>query len=255
MTGQDMAGIDCIGGQIIFGAPYQQRKSMTEADGEFFHFALGKMGASSGHLEPKKKGRTLCELFGAYGWSFGVRDMKYLLDHLLIRGVNHLVPHAFSMAEYPDIDCPPHFYARGNNPEFPWFAELMKYANRMCDLLNGGQHGASVALLYDGEADWAGDHIPMQKTGRVLTENQIEFDVVCLDMLKDPAAYKGAFTEKGVTLNGIHFEALVIGGCEQIPADLAQIILEHDIPVYFVECLPEKLIHGIEEQCAAFSAA
>ena len=255
MAGQDMAGIDSIGGQILFGAPYQQRKGMTFADGEFFHFALGKMGASAGHLDPKKKGRTLCELFGAYGWSFGVRDMKYLLDHLLIRGVNHLVPHAFSMAEYPDIDCPPHFYARGNNPEFPWFAHLMKYANRMCDLLNGGQHGASVALLYDGEADWAGEHIPMQKTGRVLTENQIEFDVVCLDMLKDPAAYNGAFTEKGLTLNGIHFNALVIGGCEQISADLAQIILEHDLPVYFAECLPEKLIHGTEEQYAAFSEA
>ena len=95
----------------------------------------------------------------------------------------------------------------------------------------------------------------MQKTGRVLTENQIEFDVVCLDMLKDPAAYNGAFTEKGLTLNGIHFNALVIGGCGQIPADLAQIILDHDIPVYFAECLPEKLIHGTEEQYAAFTAA
>ena len=119
MAGQDMAGIDVIGGQIIYGAPTQTRKQMTDIDGEFFHYALGKLGASCGQLDPKKKGRTMCELFGAYGWKFGVRDMKYLLDHLLVKGINYLVPHAFSMAEYPDIDCPPHFYARGNNPQFP----------------------------------------------------------------------------------------------------------------------------------------
>ena len=65
------------------------------------------------------------------------------------------------------------------------FAELMKYANRMCAQLNDGTHVASVAVLYDGEADWVGDHMPMQKVGRALIENQIEFDVVSIDMLKN----------------------------------------------------------------------
>lgn len=65
MSGQHMAGIDSIGGQIIYGASAQMRKGMTDNDGEFFHYALGKMGASCGHLDPKKRGRTMCELFGA----------------------------------------------------------------------------------------------------------------------------------------------------------------------------------------------
>lgn len=246
LSGQHMVGIDCIGSQIVFGAPVQKRKAMIDGDGEFYHYILGKLGASAGHLDPRKKGRTLCELFGAYGWNFGVRDMKYLLDHLFTRGINYLVPHAFSMAEYPDPDCPPHFYARGNNPQFAWFAELMKYGNRMCDLLNGGQHAASVALLYDGEADWAGEHILMQKTARRLIENQIDFDVVCLDMLRKPEEYNGRFTENGLELNGVHFDALVIGGIKQIPAELAEILLAHQIPVYFTEYLPEKLVHGTE---------
>ena len=55
MAGQDMAGIDVIGGQIIYGAPTQTRKQMTDIDGEFFHYALGKMGASCGQLDPRKK--------------------------------------------------------------------------------------------------------------------------------------------------------------------------------------------------------
>ena len=116
-----MAGIDDIGGQFFFGAANLHRKGMTDTDGEFFHHVLGRLGASAGHLDPKKKGRTMAELFGAYGWNFGVRDMQYLLEHFLTKGINYLVPHAFSMAEYPDPDCPPHYYAGGNNPEFPYF--------------------------------------------------------------------------------------------------------------------------------------
>ena len=104
MSGQDMAGIDCIGGQIVYGAPVETRRGMVDADGEFYHYALGKMGASCGHLDPKKKGRTMCELFGAYGWSFGVRDMKYLLDHLLTKGVNYLVPVSYTQLPHPFLE-------------------------------------------------------------------------------------------------------------------------------------------------------
>lgn len=251
MSGQHMAGIDCIGGQVIYGAPVELRKGMTDCDGEFFHYTLGKLGASCGHLEPKKQGRTMCELFGAYGWSFGVRDMKYLLDHLLVKGVNYLVPHAFSMAEYPDHDCPPHFYARGNNPEFPYFARLMKYANRMCDLLNGGQHVASVAVLYDGEADWTGKNMPMQKVIRQLLEHQIDLDIVCLDMLENLEEYNGRLEGNKLYINGVEFQALVIGYAKEIPERLAEFVEKAgEFPVIFVDGKPEKVIkknRGITE--------
>ena len=243
MSGQHMAGIDSIGGQILYGAPVEQRNAMTDCDGEFFHYTLGKLGASCGHLEPKKQGRTMCELFGAYGWSFGVRDMKYLLDHLLVKGVNYLVPHAFSMAEYPDPDCPPHFYARGNNPEFPYFARLMKYANRMCDLLNGGRHVASVAVLYDGEADWTGRNMPMQKVIRQLLEHQIDLDIVSLDMLDDLAAYNGRLDGRKLYINGVEFQALIIGYAKEIPGRLAAFVEKAgEFPVIFVDGKPEMVI-------------
>lgn len=245
MAGQDMAGIDSIGNQVIFGAPVQRRSGMggSTLDGEFFHGILGKLGASAGHLDPLKKGRTMCELFGAYGWNFGVRDMKYLLDHMLCRGINHLVPHAFSMAEYPDIDCPPHFYARGNNPQFPWFAELMKYANRMCGMLNGGNHVASVALLYDGEADWTGNHMPMQKAGLVLQQNQVEFDVISLDMLRDLPAYNGSLKDGKLLINGVSFDALVVPYTENIPCTLASFAAScGSFPVIFLEDLPKNVL-------------
>ena len=243
MSGQHMAGIDSIGGQIIYGAPALLRKGMTDNDGEFFHYALGKMGASSGHLDPKKQGRTMCELFGAYGWSYGVRNMKYLLDHLLVKGVNYLVPHAFSMAEYPDHDCPPHFYARGNNPEFPYFSRLMKYAERMCELLSDGQHVASVAVLYDGEADWTGGNMPMQKVIRQLLENQIDLDIVSLDMLENLADYNGVLDGKKLRINGVEFDALIVGYTPKVSANLIRFIQRAgEFSVIFVDGLPSGVV-------------
>jgi hypothetical protein len=60
-------GIDVIGGQVIFGGAGLERRGVFKGDGEFYHYTLGKLGSSFGHLDPKKKGRTMCELFGAYG--------------------------------------------------------------------------------------------------------------------------------------------------------------------------------------------
>ena len=59
-----------------------------------------------------------------YGWAEGNSFMKWLTNHMLVRGINEFTPHAFSM-KYPDPDCPPHFYAGGNNPGFECFTWLM----------------------------------------------------------------------------------------------------------------------------------
>lgn len=252
IAGQHMSGIDVIGEQVVFGAARQNREGMGESggDGEFYHYTLGKMGASFGHLDPKKKGRTMCELFGAYGWNFGVRDMKYLLNHLLARGINELVPHAFSMAEYPDQDCPPHFYARGNNGQFPAFAYLMKYANRMCEALSNGEHVPTVAVLYDGEADWVGDNMmPMQKVNRALMENQIDFDIV-------PTEFLSGQTGEVISLNGMNFGALYIPYTETISRELCDFILgKGNIPVVFVGGYPDRVIRGTDADLAAVKTA
>lgn len=255
--GQHMSGIDCIGEQVMLGGPVQARQGLGElgGEGEFHHYTLGKMGASAGHLDPAKKGRTMCELFGAYGWNFGVRDMKYVLDHLLVKGINELVPHAFSMADYPDADCPPHFYAKGNNGQFPYFVKLMMYANRMCELLSGGQHVANAAVLYDGEADWVADVMPMQKVNRQLLENQIDLDIVWMDLLEDLPAYNGCIDGSKLKVNGVTFDALVIPYTRAIPVHFAQWIINcGDLPVIFADAYPESVIGGCAEDLEAVKA-
>ena len=113
MKHADMAGIDVVFFQLM--PEYDDMfKSFHKPswDGEFFTYVLGKLGSSLAHLNPRAQGNAMCELFGAYGWQAGNKLGKWLVDYMLVRGINNLVPHAFSPKSFPDSDCPPHFYAK-----------------------------------------------------------------------------------------------------------------------------------------------
>ncbi|MFC0022365.1 glycosylhydrolase-like jelly roll fold domain-containing protein [Neobacillus cucumis] len=237
---QDMSGIDVVLNQIMPGMDKGSFKSMTSNgwDGEFFHYGLAKMGTSLGHLDPKKKNRTMCEVYGAYGWSEGIKLMKWITDHMLVRGVTHFVPHAFSPKDFPDPDCPPHFYARGHNPQYRFMRVLFDYLNRVSHLLNGGKHVANVGLLYHAEAEWLGDYMLFQKPARELTQNQIDFDVIPIDLIVE-----AEIGEKTYTINGETFSALVIPYAEALPQRLLVKTKEMalaGILVQFIDGLPLK---------------
>lgn len=242
MSGQDMAGIDIVLHQLI---PRQNRgffKSFTSNgwDGEFFTYGLAKLGASLGHLDPKKKGRTMCEVYGAYGWSEGLRLMKWITDHMLVSGVNYFVPHAFNMNSFPDLDCPPHFYASGNDIEFPSMNILITYINRISHLLSGGKHSSSVGLLYHGEAEWLGEYMEFQKPAKILTEHQIEFDVVSIDMILNHTN----ILCNSYSINNQIFNSLVIPYSQNLPDELIvklDEMLEHGIEIIFIKELPEVI--------------
>ena len=250
LAGQHMSGIDDIGGQVMpgFENSMRHRRILSSGDGEFYHFALGKLGSSLGHIDPLKKGRTMCEIFGAYGWGEGVRMMKWLTDHFLVRGVNYYVPHAFSAKEFPDQDCPPHFYARGQNPQFRHFGQLMRYMNRMCHLLNGGKCIAPAAILYHGESEWTGKTMFLQKPARVLTENQIDFDILPSDVFADTAAFKTCLVNNILTVNGNDYRCLIIPTAEYITsavADFAVQAMAAGFPVIFIDELPVGICDGL----------
>lgn len=149
LSGQHMSGIDDIGGQVLPQGEELRIKNFFGGmrDGEFFHYELGKLGSSYAAIDPIKQGRTMCEIFGNYGWSEGVRLEKYFVDYFMVRGVNRYVPHAFSPKKYPDKDCPPHFYANGNNPQYRHFGALMNYMNRICELLSDRKGTEKIAIL------------------------------------------------------------------------------------------------------------
>ncbi len=220
LWGQDWAGIDNIGGQVTEGGADISHKGLLGlgSDGEFYHHILGRLGTSLADLDPKKHGNTMCEIFGAYGWEEGTRLMKYELDHFLVRGVNHYVPHAFSPKDFPDFDCPPHFYAHGKNPLYKPFGELMKYANRVSHLISGGKHLAEVAVLYHAETEWSGmKYMDAVKVARKLDEEQIDFDVIPADALVMGGEYAPILDKEGLHINGHLFKTLIIPGAEYLP--------------------------------------
>lgn len=246
LAGQDWAGVDVViqqllpgfdeGGHAYFGG---------EWDGPFFHYGLAKLASSLAHLDPRMKGRAFCEIFGAYGWSEGTRLMKWLVDHMLVRGINRLVPHAFDPKDYPDPDCPPHFYARGRNPLFRHFGTLMRYAGRLCELFDGGSHVAPAAVLYHAAAQWCGDCMPCEGPGRELAEAQIDYDFVPEDLLSDRARY-GARAEGGaLRAGGEAYRVLLAPGARVQSAAAAELLLaaaEAGVAAAFVGKAPARVV-------------
>lgn len=223
LRGQDMAGIDVVSGQV-----YPQGEEQTETsafgtrNGEFFHYMLGKLGDSMASIDPLKKGRTMCEIYGNYGWSTGVRLEKYILDHLLVRGSNHFVPHAFCPREFPDWENPPHFYAHGNNPQYRHFGQLMDYGNRMSELLTDGYCPSDVAVLYHAEGEWMGKAMCSHRIGRILTDAQIEYDYIPLDVLEEAGYYQTCLKNGRLCVNTQKYKVLIIPEMEYIPAVLEE---------------------------------
>ncbi len=254
LGGQHMGGIDDIGGQVLFGGDKLMRSSMLgpggggdpAVDGEFFHYLLGKLGSSHGHLDPRKNGDSMCEIFGAYGWGEGTRLMKYLADHFLVRGINHYVPHAFSPKEFPDFDCPPHFYAHGLNPLYKGFGQLMRYMNRVCHLISGGQPRPAVGVLYHAEAEWTSreeGYMLSQKPIRVLAQHQIDAEVIWTDLLVERERF-GTSLGKTLTVNGVTCRALAIPYSYYITSHLADFLTEAvgtGFPVCFVGGRPRGI--------------
>ena len=256
LSGQHMSGIDDIGGQVMPGGEVYPKKALISGrDGEFYHYMLGKLGSSFGAIDPQKKGRTMCEIFGAYGWSEGVRMMKYLVDHFLVRGVNEYVPHAFSCKPYPDPDCPPHFYANGHDPQFRHFGVLMRYLNRMSDLISDGIRVTPAAILYHAEAEWAGNYMLDQKPAKVLMEHQIDFDIIPTDVFVEVDRYRTKLG-KELQVNKQTYKVLVVPYAQFITDAAVKAILElraAGFPVLFINSLPEGVVDGDNQQLVGLS--
>lgn len=250
MAGQDMAGVDVVLNQLIPGIDTGEHPIMRGTwDSEFFHYALVKMASSLGRLDPKKKDRTVAEVFGAYGWYEGLKMMKWITDHFIIRGVNHFVPHAFSGKSFPDFDCPPHFYANGNDPQFRYFGKLMEYMNKMSTLFSGSRTKPTAAILYHAEAEWTGKYMLTQKPAKVLTQQQIDFDVIPNDVFTFSDYFKTNLVDY-LTINNTQYKCLIIPYSECISEELLQFITKakgSKFRIVFIDALPTKVFNGESE--------
>ena len=240
---QDMSGIDVVLHQIMPGMEHFVHTAHCAtgvSDGTFFHYILAKLGASLAHLTPEMHGRAMCEVFGAYGYGEDTPLMKYLIDHLLVRGINHFVPHAFS-SKYPDKDCPPHFGAEGHDPSLEAFGALMRYTNKASHLLTDLSHIADVALLYHADSEWSSrfmNAMNMQPAAKTLYDAHFDYDIVCADMLESAEVHRSR-----LVLSGESFGTLIVPYADHIPSGLAarlSELAEKGLEIIFIDALPEN---------------
>lgn len=228
LDGQHMSGIDIVLHQIIPGmAQYIHTCSSfgNNADPEFFDYVLAKLASSYANIGTQMKGRAMCEVFGAYGWAEDASVMKWLLDFLLVRGVNHFVPHAFS-PDFPDPDCPPHFGAEGFDPQFEGFAALMDYGNKVSHLLSRGKHISSAAILYHADAEWMsrdGGAMLTQVPAKMLYDEHIDYDIIPADcFIADSGSrvYQAKAEDGKLVIGDRKYGVFIVPYAEKLPEKL-----------------------------------
>ncbi len=258
LEGQDMSGIDIVLHQVMPGtADYTTaaRVAGGSADPGFFHYVLAQLASSLSRISPHMKGRALCEVFGAYGWAESASFMKWLIDFLLVRGINRFVPHAFTDL-YPDPDCPPHFYAQGNDPQFSGFSKLMGYTNRAAHLLSGAERQVPGAILYQAEAEWMSGSrcMRMGKPAKALYDAQIDYDILPVDALEKAGSENGK-----LEVNGHFYRFLAVPSAEYLPSRFwkaAARLHQNGFPVFFLEPGPSHIpdfIGGLPGEIVAVS--
>ena len=246
LDGQDMAGIDVVLIQDIPGcADYLHRTPLSEGglvDPTFFRYTMPKLASSHSHIQPLKQGRAMCEIFGAFGWAGGLPFMKGLADIMLVSGINHFVPHAFTPKE-EDPDCPPHFYNGGKNIQYPLFKDLMNYMGRISHILTGATHRADVAVYYNAEGEWTGgENQIFHELCKKLSRNLIDFDIVPYDYLSDADVLDGK-----LVINGESYGALIISKSNILPIDRLNCfasLADRGLPVIFTDSLPGASSEG-----------
>lgn len=233
INGFDMTAIDIIGGQVVPGMDFHHDAYMTGGSrGDFFHYTLPRLAASEARLNPAKKGRVMCEAFGAYGWSEGLKMMKWITDFMISHGINYIVPHAFDPKKFPDWDCPPHFYAHGMNPQFKHFGTWSRYADRLAHLLSDGIHQTRIGVLYHAVGEWSGNEGKDTPILKVLEQNQVDGTLISEDYLKQAKVEGDQYV-----IGDNRFDLLIVPAASHLPAWLNEQIAR--IPnVVFVDEKP-----------------
>ncbi|MFD1671787.1 hypothetical protein ACFQ5M_06765 [Agrilactobacillus yilanensis] len=226
---QDEAGIDVIAGQIMPGKDgVLSWYGAGNADGSFYHYGLAKLAASEAHINPIKNNRSFSEVFAMYGQQ-GMAERKFLIDHLLVNGVNRMLFMEEFMTtareEYTDI--------------------LLDYTDRMCQLLRTATPIREVAILYHAEAEWReGDKAgKFHRIGSELARHQIGYDVIPADVFAFPEKYL-TNTDNGLEINGHAYRCLIIPACEALPEEVKRFTEKarlQGFPIIFVDRVPDSV--------------
>ena len=185
MRGVQVPGIDAIWHQI-----------WTDTVSDY-----PRLAASVSHVYGRP--RAFTESFAAYRPQPDAQMARYILNEQFVRGVNLV-----EMMYFPATSAGPR-PLRGYMAD-PAFPDLLTYVRRLSYLLSMGRPAASVALYIPSSSMWLGDadaDTQFVSTERLLSENQIDFDIVSDDALAhDLKPLKGSFE----TFSGNSYRTVIL---------------------------------------------
>ncbi len=149
-----------------------------------------RLAASASHVYGHP--RAFTESFAAYRPEPGVDMARYILNEQFVRGVNLVETMYFPATSTPNAHKSPYM-------EDLAYPALLNYVQRMSYLMSMGRPASSVALYLPSNSMWMGDaaaDTAFVSTERMLSERQIDFDIVNDDALaKDLTAEHGTFED------------------------------------------------------------
>jgi len=160
-----------------------------------------RLASSVSHVYGKP--RAFTESFASYKPAADVSTARYVLTEQFVRGVN-----LAELMFFPSSNV-------GGRPattlmEQPGLPALMQYIGRLSYLMSMGRPTASVALYLPSSSLWLNDRAAdtqFVSTERLLSEHQIDFDIVSEDALaKDLVPGNGTFE----TMSGNLFRTVIL---------------------------------------------
>ena len=160
-----------------------------------------RLASSAAHIYGKP--RAFTESFASYKPPADVAMARYVLNEQFVRGVN-MAELMYFPSSNPGGRPPTTLMAE------PGFPALMRYVGRLSYLMSMGRPTASVALYLPSSSLWLNDRAAdtqFVSTERLLSEHQIDFDIVGEDALaKDLVAGKGTFE----TMSGNRYRTVIV---------------------------------------------
>ena len=165
---------------------------------------FSRLASSVAHVYGRP--RVFTESFAAYRPEPDVDMVRYILNEQFVRGVNLVETMYFPATSTPGRGGPAKYM---QDPAYP---ALLSYVRRMSYLLSMGRPAATVALYLPSSAMWMGDEgadTAFVSTERMLSERQIDFDIVSEDALAEDLKVGSGFFE---TLSGSRYSVVILPG-------------------------------------------
>jgi hypothetical protein len=160
-----------------------------------------RLASSAAHVYGKP--RAFTESFAAYRPAPDVGMARYILNEQMVRGVN-LIETMYFPATSAGARPPSGYMGELG------FPELLTYVRRLSYLMSMGRPDAMVALYLPSSSLWLGNDASdtaFVSTERMLSEHQIDFDIVDEDALaRDLKPLKGSFE----TLSGNRYRTVIL---------------------------------------------